>query len=355
MNYMGRRGQHICDALLTILLLGAFFALTLWLDKAFPSSALIPSIFVLCVFLVSLVTNGYFYGIFAAMISVLAVNYAFTFPFFAFNFSIKENFISAVILITITVITSTLTTKAKGQKRLKREAEREKMRADLLRAISHDIRTPLTTIYGSGSALLENYDTLSKESRIKIIEGINSDAQWLIRMVENLLSVTQMDGHSEIVKFPIAAEELIDAALTKFKKHYPERNVTVEMPDEFIMILADPLLVQQVLVNFLENAVIHAEGMTELGMRVYTKNGRAYFEVRDNGCGIPKERLKGIFFGGSASDGKPIDSKKRCMGIGLSLCRAIINAHSGNVYARNLKGGGMCFGFVLDMAEVEDE
>ena len=148
---------------------------------------LIPSVFVLAVFLISLLTDGYLYGIAAALFSMLAVNFAFTFPFFEFNFTLQENAGSALIMIVITVVTSALTTKLKRQEMLRAETEKEKMRANLLQAISHDLRTPLTAIYGSSSTIMENYDVLGDESKMQLLDGIKEDSQWLIRMVENLL------------------------------------------------------------------------------------------------------------------------------------------------------------------------
>lgn len=348
--------QCIYDTVKSVVILLLIFFITLLIDNVFPSKSLVPAIFVLGVFLVSLFTRGYFYGITAALISVLGVNYAFTFPYFAFNFSMNENLVSAVVLISVTTLTSMLTTKLKKQERLKHEAEMEKLRANLLRAISHDLRTPLTTIYGSSSTLLENYDELSKESQMKIIGGINKDAQWLIRMVENLLSVTRIDGNNVgIVKSPVAAEELIDSVLTKLKKHYPKQAVEVKMPDEFVMVWADPILIQQVLINLLENAVVHAKGMTKLRLELRVENDRAFFEVKDNGCGIPKDKLKHIYSGGIVSEGTPIDSKKRSMGMGLTVCSAIVKAHDGETYSYNLESGGMCFGFTLDTVREDDE
>lgn len=348
--------QYIYDIVKTSGILLMVFFITLLIDNVFPSKSLVPAIFVLGVFLVSLFTSGYFYGIAAALISVLGVNYAFTFPYFAFNFSMNENLISAVVLISVTTLTSMLTTKLKKQERLKSEAEREKLRANLLRAISHDLRTPLTTIYGSSSTLLENYDELSKESQLKIIGGINKDAQWLIRMVENLLSVTRIDGNNVgIVRSPVAAEELIDSVLTKLKKHYPGQMVELNMPDDFVMVWAEPILIQQVLINLLENAIVHARGMTRLCLELRVNDDKVLFEVKDNGCGIPKDKLKQIYSGGIVSDGKPVDSKKRSMGIGLTVCSAIVKAHGSEMYAYNLEGGGMCFGFTLDTVREDDE
>ena len=125
---------------------------------------------------------------------MLAVNFAFRTPYFAFNFTIPENIFSGVVMLVVSFMTSTLTTRIKKQEQLRMESETEKMRANLLRAVSHDLRTPLTSIYGACSTVIDNYDSLGREQKIKLLAEACADAQWLNRMVENLLSVTRIDG-----------------------------------------------------------------------------------------------------------------------------------------------------------------
>lgn len=255
-------------------------------------------------------------------------------------------------MMNIAIITSALTTKIKKQQKAYAESEKEKMRANLLRGISHDLRTPLTSICGSTSAIIENYDILSKEQQIKLLSEIREDSKWLNRMVENLLSVTRIDSEKVcVIKTPIVLEELIDAVILKFHKHCPEQNVNVIIPDDFINIPMDALLIEQVIINMLENAVFHAKGMTELSLKVKTKNNIAVFEVSDNGCGIPKERLENLFGGYLERTDVPADSSRNNMGIGLSVCASIIKAHGGTISAENLKSGGAVFRFTLEMEE----
>ena len=282
------------------------------------------------------------------------LNFAFTTPLFAFDFTIPENLISAIIMIIVTILTGTLTTKIKRQEAMRAESEMERMRANLLRAVSHDLRTPLTTIYGSSSTMLDNYSLFSDEQKLKMLKGIKDDSQWLTRMVENLLSVTRLDnGNVEILKTPVVLEELIDSVLQKFRKRYPEHSVIIDIPEEFITIPMDALLIEQVIINILDNAVEHAEGMTKLCLKVFTLENKAVFEISDDGCGIEPERLKTIFTGSGGSQA-PTDTKINS-GIGLSVCATIIKAHGGNIQADNLRSGGAVFRFTLDMEESEDE
>ena len=340
------------DILITLIILSIAFAISLGITIIFDTHSPIPAIFSLAVFLIARYTEIYIYGVAASLIGMLAVNFAFTFPYFKFNFIILENLVSAIVMLIISMMTSVLTTELKRQEKLRVETEKEKMRANLLRAISHDLRTPLTTIYGSSSAMVENVKELDKEQMAQLADDIREDAQWLIGMVENLLSVTKIDsGDVKLIKTPVVLEELIDSVLVRFKKRYPKQEVQIEIPDEFIDIPMDAVLITQVIVNMLENAVQHAKGMKNLILRVTTKDGDAVFEIIDDGCGIPKERMNRIFAGYFETGELPADNQKRNMGIGLSVCASVIKAHEGELTVENLEEGGCCFRFVLKMEE----
>ncbi len=341
---------------LTFGILGIFFILSLCIENVYRTSSLIPAIFTLAVFLVAVLTDGYVYSVIAALVSVIAVNFAFTFPFFKLNFSIPENMVSAIIMLIITVVTSTLVGKVKQSERMKAETEKEKMRANLLRAVSHDLRSPLTTIYGSSSVIADKYDEITKEQVLTLAKGINEDAQWLIGMVENLLSVTKINNDNIRIKTsPVVLEELIDSVLVRFKKKYSQCNLKLDIPDEFVMIAADATLIEQVIVNIFENAVHHAIGMTYIDFKVLVDGDKVVFEIKDDGCGISPERLDNLFTGYFDKGDLPIDKSKNSMGIGLSVCATIIKAHGGTIRAYNRKEGGSCFEFTLKKENVEDE
>ena len=318
--------------------------------------------YILALVIIARWTVGYGYGIVCTLFSVIAINYLFTYPYYKLNFTLTGYPITFLLMSGITLILCTMTSHmtiqsemiAEREKRLA-EAEMEKMRANLLRAISHDLRTPLTSIYGACSTVIENYDSLEKEQKLKLLGEACSDAQWLNRMVENLLSVTRIDSEKvSVKKTPTVLEELIDTVLVKFKKTHPGVNIHVELPDDFIVIPMDSMLIRQVLTNLLENAVLHAEGMTKLTLRVFTLGNRAVFEVADNGCGIPKERLRTLFTGTLPSE-SGADSGKHGMGIGLSVCAAIIKAHGGEIKAESRLGEGTTIRFWLETEEIEME
>ena len=312
----------------------------------------ITTLFVFAVFLISLTTDGYVYGVGAAFASMLAINYAFTYPYFQLDFIIPSNLISAVIMVIIAVLTGALTIKIKRHEAVKAEGEKERMRANLLRAVSHDLRTPLTTIYGASATLLENRANLTVEQQDTVLRSIREDSDWLMRMVENLLSITRIDsGQIQIIKTPTVLDELIDSVMAKFAKRYPGQPVELDTPMDIMVIPMDALLIEQVLINLLENAVLHAEGMTCLSLRVSSAGDKAVFEVRDNGCGIREDRLKDIFNGYGEGHEERADSRRRNMGIGLSVCATIIRAHGGEITAANHPEGGSLFRFVLDQEE----
>ena len=347
--------QKTMDGVFMVVTLFVCFVLNLALQEVYHSRTLIPMIFVLGVFLVSWKTQGYFWGITASSVSVLLVNYTFTYPYWAFDLTSPECIFSAVVMLIVAVMTGALTTKLKEQEKIRSEIEMERMRANLLRAVSHDLRTPLTSIYGASSTIIENFDALTLEQRLKLTQEVQEDAQWLIRMVENLLSVTRIDdGKVQLKKIPIVLEELIDSVIVKFRKHFPAQKVTVQIPEEFVMIPMDNMLLQQVLFNLLENAVYHAKGMTELILAVECQENMAIFSVRDNGCGIPTERMRNLFSGYLGREDRPMDGTRHNMGVGLSVCSAIVKAHGGEIKAKNRPEGGAEFTFALEMEDSDE-
>ena len=344
------------DTLRMLLLLGAAVAVCSVLSRVHDdNNPFAVLIFVLAVAIVALVTNGYVWGVLASVIGVFCVNYMFTYPFWSFDMSITGYPLTFVVMLVVSVVISTLTTRVKQTERLRYEIESEKLRADLLRALSHDLRTPLTSIYGSSSTLISKYDALPKEQQLKLLGEIQEDSEWLIRMVENLLSVTRIDGAKvEVVKTPTVLDELIDSVLMKFSKKHPNQKVITQIPDEFVDIPMDSLLIEQVLLNLLENAVFHAKGMTELTLSVSLVGDKAVFEVADNGCGIPDDALQKIFTGSYEKSAAPVDGTRSNMGIGLSVCAAIVKAHGSEITAENRKGGGAVFRFALERGGEDD-
>lgn len=340
------------DLLVTVSVLFCAAGVCTLLRMVDTSEGFASPIFVLAVLLISRFTTGYLFGLIASVLGVICVNFIFTYPYWAFNLTISGYPITFLSFLAVSVITSALTTRLRRQERLRAENEKEKMRANLLRSVSHDIRTPLTSIVGSTSTVLEN-PGLSREEQEALLEDVRSEAQWLIRVVENLLSITRMgDGQACIAKNVEAAEELLGEAARKFRKRYPGICVSVEPPEELLLVPMDPILIEQVLGNLMENAVVHGEITAHVRLSARRDGIFARFAVADDGRGIPPAALDTLFDGTLKHSESTQGDGKRNMGLGLSVCMAVVRAHGGDMAARNLPAGAE-FSFRLPLWKEE--
>jgi two-component system sensor histidine kinase KdpD len=240
------------------------------------------------------------------------------------------------------------------QRRILIESEKEKMRSNLLRAISHDLRTPLTCISGASSTILESGAYLDKQTHDKLISNIKEDSQWLIRMVENILSVTRInEGTMNVAKMPEAAEEIVAEAISRIRKRFPNRKITVKVPEMLLMVPMDGTLIEQVLINLLENAVKHSPEDSSIEVDVRKDGHKAVFEVSDNGEGIAEQEFPFLFESYVPNRKRSADSS-RGLGIGLSICMSIIKAHNGKMEASNRNEGGAVFRFALPLEGSEE-
>lgn len=310
----------------------------------------VPLVFVLAVLIISLLTDGYFYGILSSIISVLGVNWAFTYPYMELNFTIYGYPVTFLTMLTVSIVISTLTTRVQEHEKLRHESQQAELRANLLRAISHDLRTPLTSIIGSISTVIEEHG-LNAKQRNSLLSGAKSDAEWLVRMVENLLSITRISGEdAEIAKSPEMLEEIIGECAGNFKKRHHNVNLSVSVPDELITVSVDAMLIEQVIMNLLDNSVHHGKGATEIRLTAFVKDCFAHIVVSDNGDGIDPSIINDLFKGQIS----PTDNNK-FRGIGLAVCKTIVNAHNGEISAHNSDAGGAVFEFTLPMEEAENE
>lgn len=211
-------------------------------------------IFFLDVFLTALLTDGYLFSILIAVTGVLCVDYVFTEPYWEISFTLAGFPLTFIVMMFISVVTGMLTSRAKQVESLKREAERERIHSNLLRAVSHDIRTPLTGIVGATDVLLDQENALTPEQRHQLLSSANEDARWLIRIVENLLSITRIgaQGDAKVTKTLAVAEEVIEGAVAKFTSRGGKLPVHVHLPQEVLLVPMDELLIEQVLLNLLE-------------------------------------------------------------------------------------------------------
>lgn len=311
----------------------------------------VPLIFVLAVLLVSLSTEGYFYGLLAALVSVLGVNYAFTFPYLKLDFSVYGYPLTFMTMLAVGFAVSTLTTRLKAQEKLRAMAEQEKLRANLLRAISHDLRTPLTAISGSIATVLDDSDALSQSQKTELLLDVKQDADWLCRMVENLLSITRISGSevSHIKKEAEILEEVLSEAVVNFRKRHSNVAVSVSVPEAMVLLPMDAMLIEQVIFNLMDNALIHGRCTSLIKLYARLEGDSVVIGVEDNGQGIDPAILPHLFDGSLQLSGRGAADNSRFMGIGLSVCRTIVEAHGGRIKAENIPGGGARFEFSLPL------
>ena len=337
------------DFLITVFILVAITAACLFINRVNDGDIYVPMMYSLAVLLISRYANGYFWGVFSSILSVVIINYFFTEPYFVFNLLQPGYPIAFAIMLTVCIITGASTTQMVEKEKIRTIAEKERMRANLLRAVSHDLRTPLTSISGSASVLIDNEDKIDKTERKSLLIEIQEEAQWLIRMVENLLAVTRIsNGNEKLHKTSEMVEEIAAEAVQKLKKRYPDAPIRVYVPDDILFVPMDAILIEQVLINLMENSIRHGEHVTKIKLEILQKGEFAVFKVTDNGCGFDRKKLDNLF-DGNVSSNNPNSDITKDMGIGLSVCKSIINAHGGSVEAENIIGGGACVKFSLPL------
>ena len=231
-------------------------------------------------------------------------------------------------------------------------AKNEQLRANLLRSISHDLRTPLTSISGNADTLLHSYNALDEQTRKQIFTDIYDDAQWLTGLVENLLSVTKIaDGSVKLRLSDQVVDDIVSEALRHIDRRSAEHHITVDCGDEPLLVRVDAGLIMQVLINLVNNAVKYTPAGSNIRITAIPRENMAEICVSDNGPGIPdelKERVFEMFFTG----GNPIGDSRRSLGLGLTLCQAIIHAHNGEMTLKENSPHGCIFSFTVPLSEV---
>lgn len=232
-------------------------------------------------------------------------------------------------------------------------AKNEQLRANLLRAISHDLRTPLTSISGNAGNLLSNYDKLDEESRIQVFTDIFDDSQWLISLVENLLSVTRIEeGRMNFNMSVQLMDEVIDEAIKHINRKGAEHNITVDCKDELLLARMDVKLIIQVIINLVDNAIKYTPAGSDIEIIAEKKNCYVSVSVADNGDGIPEHMKPRVFEMFYTGDNRIADSR-RSLGLGLALCKSIIGAHGGELTLTDNQPQGCIFTFTLPLGEVK--
>jgi len=227
------------------------------------------------------------------------------------------------------------------------DVEAERLRNSLLSSISHDLRTPLATIVGSASTLVEEDDTLKAEDKLELSHAIYDEAQRMSSLVNNILDMARLDaGAIELNKQWYPLEEIIGAVLTRLQKRLTDRLVTVKLPPGIPMIFVDAVMIEQVLINLLENALRYTPEGSSLEIMAEASSFAVEISVADQGPGIPKGIENQLF---EKFYRVRHEAAQSGVGLGLAICRAIIEAHGGSIQAQNRPTGGAVFSFIIPL------
>lgn len=241
---------------------------------------------------------------------------------------------------------------AQAREQAASNARAERLRANLLRTISHDLRTPLTSISGNADTLMANFERMDKNQIKQAFEDIYNDSQWLITIVENILSVSRMEQNGMNLNL---TDELVEDVVMEALEHFKKNNshiITTDLGDDMLMARMDARLIVQVIVNLLDNGIKYTPAGSHIHISSWEKDSTIYVKVADNGPGVDEEyRLHAfeMFHTGH----KKIADSRRSMGLGLSLCRSIINAHGGEITLTDNTPSGCIFIFTLPSSEVK--
>ena len=321
-------------------------------------------LYIIAVLVISILTSKIYYCLGSSIVGVLVFNYLFTYPEFSFSahdagypVTFLTMFITALIAGTLANKLKRNTLIAEQNAREKEEAallaQNEQLRANMLRTISHDLRTPLTSISGNASTLISGGTALDETARQQIYTDIFSESMWLIEMVENLLYATRIeDGRMQLNISVEILDDIVQEAVRHTERTHSKRNIIVDMLDEIIPVMADANLIVQVIVNLMDNAVKYSDENSDVTVTVRRENAYAVISVSDHGTGISddeKEKVFDMFYtGGSRSS-----DSRRSLGLGLALCRSIISSHGGTISVSDNIPNGTVVSFTLPIGEVD--
>ena len=232
-------------------------------------------------------------------------------------------------------------------------AENEQLRANLLRSISHDLRTPLTSISGNAGILLSNEKAIGEEQKRQIYADIYDDSLWLINLVENLLYVTRIeDGTMQLRKSTELLDDILAEAVRHARRRRGEHKIRLQSADDLILVKADARLIMQVAVNIIDNAMKYTPPGSDILVETGRTGAQAFVRISDTGDGISDEAKEHVFDMFYTGENRIADSR-RSLGLGLALCRSIISAHGGTISVSDNVPHGAVFTFTLPAADTE--
>ncbi len=280
----------------------------------------------------------------ASLLSVAAFNFWSIPPRFTFAVAHPHYFITFAMMFGVGIVISTLTHRLRRQEREANEsalrARTEELRSSLLSSVSHDLRTPLAAIAGSASTLASMGDKLTRAQTTEMLETIQEEAQRMERLVANLLDMTRIDaGRAQLRREWVPLEEIVGAVTHRIDGRASGHHLHVELPPSLPLISVDPVLFEQVLANLIENALKYTPRGTTVSVTAVNETGFVAIDVADQGAGIPRGdelRVFDKFYRGQHTG-------TRGAGLGLAICKAIVEAHGGTIRASNRAEGGALF------------
>ena len=330
--------------------------LSILFDRLNFTHANIIMIYILGVQLTCIVTSQQIYGLVSSIASVFVFNFLFTLPRFSLTAYETGYPVTFVVMFLTAYITGRLALENKKNIREKEAAavmaQSERLRANLLRSISHDLRTPLTSISGNANNLMNNGDSFDEETKRRIYADIYADSMWLIELVENLLYATRIeDGRMTLRTGPELLSEIVEEAMVHIQRKAGSHLITAACKDDLLLVRADAKLVVQVVVNILDNAIKYTPPDAAIALAAGRRGDMAEVCISDTGNGIPDREKREIFdkfYRGSS----PVVDNRRSLGLGLYLCRAIVEAHGGAIQVEDNVPHGAVFRFTLPLEEV---
>lgn len=332
------------DFLISISILIVVTIISWGMDKFCHDNANIIMLYILGVVLISYFTGSRIYSLISSVLAVLVFNFFFTEPYFSFRAYSSSYPFTFIIMFLVAFFVGTI---SQSKNELLIKNKQEEMRSTLLRAISHDLRTPLTGISGFAEVLIKNAKVLSENKKHEIYTEIYEDSIWLLNLIENLLVITRFDRKGiKIKKESESISDVIDEAVSHLGRKQEKYDIQTDVEDDSISAIIDGQLIAQVIFNLVDNAIKYSQEGTKIKVGAKRKKDKVEVSVSDEGNGISesdKKRIFEMFYKGEnlSSDGK------RGLGLGLALCKTIINAHGGQIYVKDNKPKGTIFSFEI--------
>lgn len=348
---------HITDVIKSVGMIVSASAIGFFFWKLGMSEANIIMVYILGVLITSIITTHQIYSLMASVVSVFVFNFLFTEPRYTLSAYEKDYPVTFITMFVAAFLTGSLATQVKRQAKQAAEAslvaQKEQLRANLLRSISHDLRTPLTSISGNASNLLSNGEKFDDSTKKQLYLDIYDDSMWLINLVENLLSVTRIEEGSPNIRLQAELlDEIITEALQHISRKKTEHKISFQASEDFILVKVDARLIMQVIINIVDNAIKYTQIDSEIVITTRKQQGRAVVCIADNGPGIPDE-VKPLVFDMFYSGTKSIADSRRSLGLGLSLCKSIITVHGGDLELSDNHPRGAVFTFSLPIEEID--